>query len=107
MPNGELGTLEAGDADPPAGWHLDMGGDKMTTFTNPEEDLEVIVRAVCNGSKHRPGHREPAHYVVRLHDAGITLQTRVQRDRSAKVSTRSEAFEVARSFMEEFTPASV
>lgn len=86
---------------------MDMRGPKMTTFTNAERGLEVIVRAVFSGSKHRPDQREPSHYVVRLHAEGITLKPGNEVDRSAKAATRGEAFDIARSFMAEFSAASV
>lgn len=91
----------------PPGWSVDIQGRKISTFTHADRDLEVTVRAVFTGSKHRTHRKEPSHYVVRLERDPVALRPSDEEDMSAKASTRAEAFEVARSFMDQVTRESV
>lgn len=101
MAGGRTRDADGATVEPPRGWTVDVQGRKVSTFRHRAQGLEVIVRAVFNGSKHRPGRRDPAHYVVRLHEERLSLEPDDGEDRSAKVASREEAFDLARSFMDE------
>lgn len=102
------GMEHPGDrVEPPAGWSVDVHGPGISSFTHADRDLEVTVRAVFTGSNHRTHRRGPSHYVVRLERDPVPVRPSDEDDMSANASTRAEALEVARSFMDRATRESV